>query len=97
MVIFECAGAKRIHSRKVSGDTAIQVFPCPPLQVAEVRGILASYAGEHYEISRWAEWCGGSPRVAHAVGENLKRIPRDILKEPATVPIWDRYVVGYKR
>jgi hypothetical protein len=35
--------------------------------------------------------------VAHAVGENLQRIPEDLLKPPATVPMWERFVVGYER
>src|SRR5206468_5528481 len=43
---------------------------------------------------RWAEFCGGSPRVAHVVGNNLKNNPEDILKTPSTVDIWRRYITG---
>ena len=37
------------------------------------------------------------PRVAHAVGDNLQRNPDDILKPPATVPIWDRFILGHHK
>jgi hypothetical protein len=84
------------HGPETSTDVSMKVFECPPLPKEEIGIILASYIGTR-DVSNWAEWCEGSPRVAHAVGDNLKRNPRDILKPPATVPIWDRFVLGHKK
>ena len=43
---------------------------------------------------RWVRECSGSPRVAHVIGENLQANPQDILREPDTVNVWDRYITG---
>lgn len=75
----------------------MKVLNCPPLENEQVAEIIAGYIGPRHENSNWAEWCDGSPRVAHAVGDNLQRNTDDILKPPATVPIWDRFVLGHQR
>jgi hypothetical protein len=75
----------------------MKVFQCPPLEKDQIVEIIASYIGKRNENSNWAEWCDGSPRVAHAVGDNLQRNPDDILKPPATVPIWDRFILGHHK
>lgn len=85
------------HGPEASADRSMQVFQCPALPIEEISAILSSYVGKRADVSNWAEWCEGSPRVAHAVGENLKHNPQDILKPPATVPIWDRFVLGHKK
>ncbi|MDU0460092.1 MAG: hypothetical protein RW306_15305 [Geobacteraceae bacterium] len=94
------AGIKLVtidHGPEVSSDSSMKVLSCPPLEKEQIAEIIAGYIGQRNENSNWAEWCDGSPRVAHAVGENLQRNPDDILKPPATVPIWDRFVLGYQR
>ena len=94
------AGIKLItidHGPEESSDSSMRVFHCPPLEKDQVVEIIASYIGERNENSNWAEWCDGSPRVAHAVGDNLQRNPDDILKPPATVPIWDRFILGHHK
>lgn len=85
------------HGPETGSDSSMQVFQCPSLGTDQITAILAGYVGKRADLSNWSEWCEGSPRVAHAVGDNLKRNPRDILKPPATVPIWDRFVVGHQR
>lgn len=84
------------HGPETSSDVSMKVFDCPALPKEDIGTILAGYIGKR-DVSNWAEWCEGSPRVAHAVGDNLKRNPQDILKSPATVPIWDRFVLGHKK
>lgn len=83
------------HGPGHSAD-GMQVLECPPLPEAEIQAILKGHVGDTHSITRWAEMCEGSPRVAHAVGENLRRNPDDLLRAPATVPIWDRFVAGYE-
>lgn len=85
------------HGPEASSDSSMQVLQCPALSKKQVGEILSSYVGKNADVSNWADWCEGSPRVAHAVGENLKRNPQDILKSPANVPIWDRFVLGHRR
>jgi len=82
------------HEPSNSYDEAMCEFPCPALDDEQIGEILRSYVPDQAECSRWVEECGGSPRVAHAVGENLRAHPEDVLRSPATVPIWDRFVAG---
>lgn len=56
--------------------------------------IIETYGVPALEANRWAEFCGGSPRVAHVVGENLKNNPTDILKSSSTVDVWNRFIAG---
>ncbi len=67
----------------------------PPLDDEQIRNIII----QKYEISpgqadRWGELCGGSPRVAHVIGQNLVNYPEDVLKAPDTVNIWERYIAA---
>lgn len=94
------AGIKLVtidHGPEMSSDSSMKVLSCPPLEKEQIAEIISGYIGQRNENSNWAEWCDGSPRVAHAVGENLQRNPDDILKPPATVPIWDRFVLGHQK
>jgi hypothetical protein len=84
------------HGPEGSSDSSMHVLQCPPLPKEQIAEIIAEYIGKRNDVTNWAEWCEGSPRVAHAVGDNLKRNPEDILKPPATVAIWDRFVLGHK-
>lgn len=84
------------HGPDESSDSSMKVLLCPSLPKEQVAEILEEYVGKQNDLSNWAEWCEGSPRVAHAVGDNLKHNPKDILKQPAIVPIWDRFVLGHK-
>jgi hypothetical protein len=78
-----------------SSDAAMLNLEVPNLDQAQALAILQTYLGQVEGLERWAAYCEGSARVAHAVGDNLKHNPEDLLRSPATVPIWDRFVLGY--
>lgn len=95
----EIQGIKLItidHGPERSRDDAMLVIDLPRLPDEKIKAILASYLPKSGDPSHWVGWCEGSPRVAHAVGENLKINPEDLLKQPATVPIWERFIAGYE-
>ncbi|ATA56746.1 hypothetical protein CKY39_28665 [Variovorax boronicumulans] len=85
------------HGPEFTTDALMEVVRFPPLEGAQIEEILREYIGKSAHAHNWVSWCEGSARVAHAVGDNLKRNPQDILKSPATVPIWNRFVLGYKK
>lgn len=75
-----------------SGNTTY--IDSPALGKEEIIAILHEYGVPKDRADRWAEFCSGSPRVAHVIGGNLKSNPDDLLKSPDTVNVWDRYIVG---
>jgi hypothetical protein len=85
------------HGPELSRDSEMLVIECPVLPEDQVKEIIASYLPTQTDVSHWARWCDGSPRVAHAVGENLRHNPDDLLKPPATIPMWERFVAGYEK
>ena len=72
----------------------INYLEAPPLEDEQISKIIQGYDIPKDQADRWAEFCSGSPRVAHVLGQNLKNNPEDLLKSPDTVNIWDRYIVG---
>jgi hypothetical protein len=74
--------------------TQIPRFEAILLAEEQIMAILMEYRLTSDQARRWAEYCGGSPRVAHVVGANLRNNPEDILRVPGTVDIWNRYIVG---
>lgn len=82
------------HGPSRSSDEWMRRIDCPRLDGERIKAILSEYVASTFEAGRWAEFCEGSPRVAHAVGDNLRRNPEDILKSPVEVPIWQRFVHG---
>lgn len=82
------------HGPDPSADEMMDLIECPSLATDQIKAILSEYVGDIWGLDRWARFCSGSPRVAHAVGANLKRNPDDALKEPASVPIWERFIRG---
>jgi hypothetical protein len=85
------------HSSDGTRDNEILRLHAPLLSTETIRKILTDRAGDSYEIDRWVGICEGSPRVAQAIGENLRANPDDLLKSPTEVPIWERFVHGYGR
>lgn len=83
------------HGPGGSGGSGMSTLSAPPLEAAQIELILRSYIGERDGLTNWATWCEGSARVAHALGENLRDHPEDVLRTPGTVPIWDRFISGY--
>ena len=85
------------HGPEVSRDTSMETIEFPKLGDTEIGAILGTYLVGSSDLHNWTEWCKGSARSAHVLGENLVLHPEDILKSPATVNVWERFVVGYKR
>ncbi|MBX9636787.1 MAG: hypothetical protein K2Q45_04475 [Nitrosomonas sp.] len=95
-----CGSLKLIsldHERNRSSDSEIEYVSIPRLPDPAIKLILENCVGENKDLDRWVTICEGSPRVAQAVGENLAANPDDILKSPATIPIWDRFLFGYEK
>lgn len=95
-----CGSLKLIsldHGRDGSRDSEIEFISAPRLSDQSIKLILESHVEKNKDLDRWVTLCEGSPRVAQAVGENLAANPDDILKPPATVPVWDRFLFGYAR
>ena len=70
----------------------IQYPEVPTLDDKQISAIIQQYSVPDNEANRWAEFCGGSPRVAHVFGLNLKNNPDDLLKPPDTKDVWERYI-----
>jgi hypothetical protein len=95
-----CSAMKLItldHGNDESHDDEILRLQVPRLPDETIRSILADQVGESQGLDRWVTICEGSPRVAHAVAENLHANPTDLLRPPATVPLWSRFLHGYGR
>lgn len=93
-----CGALKLIsldHGHDEGNDDEIVRLQAPLLPDETIRKILASRVGESDGLRRWVEICEGSPRVAHAVAENLAANPADLLRPPATIPLWSRFLHGY--
>ena len=81
------------HEDRAGGIT---YHDTPSLNDDQIRSIIQKHITtiSNAEADRWGELCGGSPRVAHVIGENLVNHPEDLLKPPSTVNIWERYVAA---
>jgi hypothetical protein len=77
---------------QISGQT--RVLRVPALDRDQIRLILKDYVGLPQDAERWVEFCGGSPRVAHLLGNNLRINPDDLLASPDTVDAWGRFIAG---
>ncbi|MDH5544184.1 MAG: hypothetical protein OEZ43_01250 [Gammaproteobacteria bacterium] len=83
------------HGQDETRDEDIDRIQVPYLPDDIIKKILIRRIGESHELDRWISICEGSPRVAQAVADNLYANPSDLLKPPATVPIWTRFLHGY--
>ncbi len=77
---------------RTAGD--ITYLDAAPLQEEQISSIIQEYGIPKDKADRWADLCSGSPRVAHVIGWNLKNHPEDLLRAPATVDVWNRYIVA---
>ena len=75
-----------------TGTTVTQ--NAPPLDDAHIADLISGYDVPKNQAQQWAGLCDGSPRVAHVIGQNLKNNPDDLLRQPDTVSVWDRYIAG---
>lgn len=83
-----------IYNENNDTSGSITYLDIPSLGREQVSNIIQSYNIPKDQADRWAEFCSGSPRVAHAFGLSLKNNPEDLLKSPDTVNLWERYIVG---
>ena len=84
------------HGPDETHDRAMRTYHCPRLADEQIKNILFGYLQQNADLHNWAGWCSGSSRVAHVVGENLRSNPDHVLKSPADVSIWDRFIIGHK-
>jgi len=74
------------------------VYPnIKPLQPDEVFPILQRYGAPPEVARRYSELCDGSPRVAHIIGENLRRSATLTDPLPTIGDVWTRYISGYDK
>lgn len=75
-----------------SGST--EHLSIPALAEEEISSIIESYGIQRHRAHRWTEFCSGSPRVAHIVGQNLRNNPDDLMRSPDHVDVWKRFIAG---
>lgn len=83
------------HGPDEVADDQMRIVPVAPTGDDEIIAILRDHDISENDARRWAEFCEGCPRVAHVLGENLRLNRGDLLNEPATVEVWNRFIVGY--
>ena len=81
-----------IHN-EFNDDSPNNASSPPILSNDQIEKILKSYVPKD-NIAKWINECEGSPRAAHIIGNNLEQYPQDILKNPNSVQIWERYVAN---
>ncbi len=68
----------------VTGDMRyVDLNTSEKLSDEAIKGIIESYSASNEDAGRWAQYCDGSPRMAHMIGENLKYNTSDVLKNPS--------------
>ena len=73
-----------------SGSTVF--VDAPHLAEEQISAIFQAYDVPKDYADRLAPDCGGFPRMAHIVGQNMKEHPDDILLETDTSSVWNRFV-----
>ena len=76
-------------------DLSYAYFEPPPLDIEQIARIISIYGVPEEAANNWSTFCGGSPRVAHVLGQNLVNNPDDLLRPGPLENVWDRFVVGY--
>ena len=83
------------HGEDATRDDQTLCVELPRTDKKEIGEILMDYNIGQNEARRWAEFCEGSPRVAHVVGANLSCKSNDILTSPTASNVWERFLDGY--
>jgi hypothetical protein len=83
------------HGPDTSADEKMRIVPVGPADHEQIVSILEEYGIGKQDAGRWAEYCQGCPRVAHVIGDNLRQNRANLLQSPATVDLWDRFIVGH--
>jgi hypothetical protein len=66
----------------------------PELAARQVSEMIQQYGISKEAADRFAQYCGGSPRVADVVGWNLQNSPDDLTRPVNASNIWNRFVEG---
>jgi hypothetical protein len=77
---------------ETSGTTV--ALQTPELAAARISEIIQQHGISKDVADRFAEYCGGSPRVADVVGWNLKNNPDDLTRPLDTGDVWNRFIEG---
>lgn len=83
------------HGEDSTLDDQTRCVEFPRTDNNEIVAILTDHGVGRNEAGRWADFCEGCPRVAHAVGANLSSNSADLLTSPTTSLVWDRFLDGY--
>ncbi|WP_146593613.1 hypothetical protein [Novipirellula galeiformis] len=85
------------HGEDRTRDDQTRRVELPRTDENEVVAILKDHGVGENEARRWAKFCDGCPRVAHAVGANLHSKSGDVLTSPSASLVWDRFLDGYEK
>jgi hypothetical protein len=83
------------HGPDASADDKMRIVQVDRAGPEQIMSILEEYGIGKHDARRWAQDCQGCPRVAHVIGENLRQNRADVLQSPATIDVWDRFIVGH--
>jgi len=83
-----------IHNEEHAQNGSTRLIVLPQLEQDQIAAILQQYDIPSEHLARWAAFCGGSPRWAKIIGENIRNNSRDLLADPDTIPIVTRYIAG---
>ncbi len=78
---------------QTSGTTV--ALQTPALAHAQISEIIQQHGVEKNVADRFAEYCGGSPRVSDVVGWNLQNSPDDLTRPLDTGNVWNRFIEGH--
>lgn len=79
------------HDPCESSGTTV-ALQTPELAQAQISEIIQQYGVEKSVADRFAEYCGGSPRVGNVVGWNLQNNPNDPMRPLDTGNVWNRFI-----
>ncbi len=68
-----------------------ELIEVDPLGENELELTIKSYGIAKYNVGKWVDFCSGSPRAAHIIGNNLREHPEDLLRSPDNVQVWERF------
>jgi hypothetical protein len=65
-----------------------------PLAEQQIIEIFSRYGVPEMNARRFVQFCDGSPRAAHILGQNLRDNPEELLRPLDTVQVWHRWIAG---
>ncbi len=83
------------HGPDNTVDDKTRVVTVEPTGTEQIVSILKDHSVSESDAKRWADYCEGSPRFAHLLGENLDANRTDLLAVPTTLEVWRRSIDGH--